>query len=398
MAVATGGRFAERSASVKPIGRERPERRARRRVVRVASTRDARLVELYSGIGATRLALEPLVTLKSAIAVDNSDAANAVYEANFCYAPRRVNVEHLDLNALFASGDGDEGRQGRRNDYVLTVSPPCQPYTRRGKGLASEDPRARSFHAVIDQLRAIEHVPRRIFVENVVGFESSDTRRALLNALGSRRYDVREFIVSPMALGIPYSRSRYYLIATLREGGFRAPTPAWLAGRELNDDGSVVTSDAQSSPSSSATLSEYIVADADGRVDLLLSPDTIKKYRRMLDVVHAKSRRCSTFTSGYGSTVFGGSVVLRGGNDELVSMLEVDLNETSGVARISERDIERFVGELRWFDVEEIKRLHGVRRDFTFDACSTKKAIFLLGNSISVDVVREVLRHLIQDG
>ena len=127
MAVATGGRFAERSASVKPIGRERPGRRARRRVVRVASTRDARLVELYSGIGATRLALEPLVTLKSAIAVDNSDAANAVYEANFADAPRRVNVEHLDLNALFASGDGDEGR---RNDYVLTVSLPRVSRTR----------------------------------------------------------------------------------------------------------------------------------------------------------------------------------------------------------------------------------------------------------------------------
>jgi tRNA (cytosine38-C5)-methyltransferase len=390
MAVATGGRFAKRPVSATPIGRERPRFRARRRAVRAASTRDARLVELYSGIGATRLALEPLVTLKSAIAVDNSDAANAVYAANFTDAPRRVNIEHLDLNALFAIGDGD--------DYVLTMSPPCQPYTRRGKGLASEDPRARSFHAVIDQLRAIEHVPRRVFVENVVGFEASDTRRALLNALASRRYDVREFIVSPMALGIPYSRSRYYLIATLREGGFRAPTPAWLAGRELNDDGSVVTSDAQSSPPSLAPLSEYIVADADERADLLLSPDAIKKYRRMLDVVHAKSRRCSTFTSGYGSTVFGGSVVLRGDSDELVSMLKVDVNETSGVARISERDIERFVGELRWFDVEEIKRLHGVRRDFTLDACSTKKAIFLLGNSISVDVVREVLRHLIRDG
>jgi tRNA (cytosine38-C5)-methyltransferase len=388
MAVATGGRFAKRPVSATPIGREHPRRRARRRVMRAASTRDARLVELYSGIGATRLALEPLVTFKSAIAVDNSDAANAVYEANFADTPRRVNIEHLDLNALFAIGDGD--------DYVLTMSPPCQPYTRRGKGLASEDPRARSFHAVIDQLRAIAHVPRRVFVENVVGFEASDTRRALLNALGSRRYDVKEFIVSPMALGIPYSRSRYYLIATLREGGFSAPTPAWLAGRELN--GSVVTSDAQSSPSSLATLSEYIVADADERVDLLLSPDTIKKYRRMLDVVHAKSRRCSTFTSGYGSTVFGGSVVLRGDSDELASMLEVDVNETSGVARISERDVDSFVGKLRWFDVEEIKRLHGVRRDFTFDACSAKKAIFLLGNSISVDVVREVLRHLIQDG
>ena len=125
MAVATGGRFAARSASVKPIGRERPERRARRRVVRVASTRDARLVELYSGIGATRLALEPLVTLKSAIAVDNSDAATAVYAANFADAPRRDHVEHLALNELVASGNGDAGR--KRPSRAVTTAPTDPP-------------------------------------------------------------------------------------------------------------------------------------------------------------------------------------------------------------------------------------------------------------------------------
>ena len=384
MAIAAGARA---RASTR-VGRGRARRRARRRPTGAATTDDARLVELYSGIGAARLALEPLVTLQSVVAVDNSDAANAVYEANFGDAPRRGNIEHLDLKTLFAPGVGD--------DYVLTMSPPCQPYTRRGKGLASEDPRARSFHAVIDQLRVIEDVPRRVFVENVVGFEASDTRRALLNALERRGYDVREYIASPVALGIPYTRERYYLIATTREGGFGAPAPAWLEGRALNDDGSFIDVAARGGSASSSTVGDYVVAAADERVDLFLRPEIIKKYFRMLDIVHAKSRRCSTFTSGYSSTVFGGSVLLRRDSDALVAMLKMD--ETSGVARIDEKDVEHFFGELRWFDVEEIKRLHGVRRDFTFDACSSRKAMFLLGNSISVDVVREVLRHLIQDG
>lgn len=66
-------------------------------------------------------------------------------------------------------------------------------------------------------------------------------------------------------------------------------------------------------------------------MDLLLSLDMIKKYRRMFDVVYAKSRRCFIFMLGYGSIVFGGLVVFCGGNDEFVLMLEVDVNEMLGV-------------------------------------------------------------------
>ena len=64
--------------------------------------------------------------------------------------------------------------------------------------------------------------------------------------------------------------------------------------------------------------------------------------------------------------------------------------------RIEERDVERFVDALRWFDVEA---LHGVRSDFSFAAStSNKKSVFLLGNSISVDVVREILRFAVNAG
>ena len=95
--------------------------------------------------------------------------------------------------------------------------------------------------------------------------------------------------------------------------------------------------------------------------------------------------------------MFGGSVYLLDAHRDLTHSLEVD--DVSGVMRIEERDVERFVDALRWFDVEEIKALHGVRSDFSFAAStSNKKSVFLLGNSISVDVVREILRFAVNAG
>ena len=360
---------------------------------RRASTRRAlgdraSLRELYSGIGATRLALERLVDLQDVVAIDNSDAANAVYEANFGDVPRRANIEHLDANALFPSSE---------RDYALTASPPCQPYTRRGLGLASEDPRAKSFHAVIDAIPTLSHPPRWVFVENVRGFESSDTRRALLDALSERDYDVREFIVDPTALGVPNTRERYYLIATRSPGGFSEPTPTWLHGRAIDAAGQFV-GEASTSQSTTSTLADYIRTECDNEDELVLGSEMIRKYWRVLDVVTPSSKRCSTFTSGYADTVFGGSVLLRsrGVQRGLDELLELDAD--SGVSRINERDVEHFIDNLRWFHVDEIKALHGLRDDFTFNACSRKKAIFLLGNSISVHVVREVLLHLFSAG
>ena len=350
---------------------------------------EARLVELYSGIGASRLAIQPLVTLvKGVIAVDNSDAANAVYEDNFGDAPRRGNIEHLDLEALFSSDV----------DHVLTMSPPCQPYTRRGKGLASEDPRAQSFLRVIDTFPRMKHPPRWIFVENVVGFEVSDTREKLLEALRNGGYAVEEFIVSPTALGIPYTRARYYLIATRSVSGFTEAVPSWLMRHRLTGMRELVISDDDDDLSRARTLKSYAIDEFDTKASLRLSDETVRKYWKWLDVVTRDSQRCSTFTSGYGSTVFGGSVLLyeESPDGELKNALVRKVGDR--VLRIDEDDVERFLGKLRWFDVEEIKAFHGVPESFEFKACSNKKAVFLLGNSISVDVVRSIMQYMISAG
>lgn len=51
-------------------------------------------------------------------------------------------------------------------------------------------------------------------MENVKGFEDSETHGAFLTCLSSRNYVVRQFLLSPDQFGIPNSRLRFFLIAT----------------------------------------------------------------------------------------------------------------------------------------------------------------------------------------
>lgn len=52
-------------------------------------------------------------------------------------------------------------------------------------------------------------------MENVVGFEFSDTHTILLELLGKLGYTVNEWVLCPTQFGIPNRRPRYYLFATM---------------------------------------------------------------------------------------------------------------------------------------------------------------------------------------
>ena len=54
-------------------------------------------------------------------------------------------------------------------------------------------------------------------MENVKGFELSETRDHFTQVLSEAGYQFQEFLLSPEQIGIPNSRLRYYLIATRGE-------------------------------------------------------------------------------------------------------------------------------------------------------------------------------------
>ncbi|EPT27246.1 DNA methyltransferase 2, putative [Toxoplasma gondii ME49] len=108
----------------------------------------------------------------------------------------------------------------RRNDAAADVwllSPPCQPYTRGGKREDLHDPRARGLLHLLDCLERLKTPPKLLFLENVRGFEESQTRQRLLSVLKKKAYTVEEFLLSPTQLGCPNTRVRYYCLAARTE-------------------------------------------------------------------------------------------------------------------------------------------------------------------------------------
>lgn len=88
------------------------------------------------------------------------------------------------------------------------LSPPCQPYTRQGLQKGSSDPRASSFLRILELISRTLQRPLMLFVENVVGFEASDTHERMVQMLKENDFILQEFILSPLQFGIPYSRPR----------------------------------------------------------------------------------------------------------------------------------------------------------------------------------------------
>jgi tRNA (cytosine38-C5)-methyltransferase len=135
-------------------------------------------------------------------AYDNNSIANTVYSHNFGLHPTTTNLEHLST-AHFEKLKAD----------CWLLSPPCQPYTRGGKLLDDEDPRAQALLHLISILERLANPPKYVFLENVLNFENSRSRNALVKVLEQRGYRIQEFLISPLDLwvAIPNDRLRYYL-------------------------------------------------------------------------------------------------------------------------------------------------------------------------------------------
>lgn len=134
--------------------------------------------------------------------VDINSAANEVYRHNFPQTNQQArNIESLSAQEI-----------NKLKPNIIMMSPPCQPFTRVGLKLDVEDSRCSSFLHLLDVLPHLATV-NWILMENVVGFEISEMRKAFIKALKNCDFYYREFILSPESLDIPNSRNRYYLLA-----------------------------------------------------------------------------------------------------------------------------------------------------------------------------------------
>ena len=139
---------------------------------------------------------------KVVFSVDINDSANEVYRHNF----PATSQQSRNIGSLTADEINKLGPK------IVMMSPPCQPFTRVGLKLDVNDPRCSSFLHILEILPNLNTI-EFILMENVVGFEDSEMKNAFTETLDQCQFHYREFILSPLCLNIPNSRSRYYLLA-----------------------------------------------------------------------------------------------------------------------------------------------------------------------------------------
>lgn len=296
--------------------------------------REPRLVELYCGIGGAAAALIP-AGWRGAGAFDISEKAVAVYRHNFPGHPAEARLVDSLAPARLAAAEAD----------LFWLSPPCQPYTRRGKERHLEDPRGATLLAALRLVAACR--PPFVALENVVGFETSAARGLLLDTLEQAGYHhLQERLLCPSELGWPNRRPRYYLLA-----GRKALEPARWPRRE-------------------ARLAELL--DPEPEPGLELDPALAARYALALDRIDPEDEAAvaSCFTAAYGrSPVRSGSYLRLPG------------------------------GGLRRFGPREVLRLLGFPASFRLPPACCGPAARLLawrlaGNSLSLPAVQAVLASL----
>lgn len=298
---------------------------------------EVRVLELFCGIGGAAVALAGRARI--ALAIDINRLALGVYAANFPHPVAARTLESLSAAEL-----------GRAGADLWWMSPPCQPFTRRGLGRDDEDPRSQGLLALARHIPAVR--PRFVALENVPGFAGSRCHARLLAALAAGGYEVAERLLCPSELGAPNRRLRFYLVAS-REG-LAEPRPL---------------------PRAPLTLRGCLEwpPEADAPAELVVDPALAQRYRYAIDVVDAADPAALTscFTSAYGrSPVRSGSYLL-----------------TTGLATAS--------GGLRCFSPREVLSLLGFPPAYRLPAdLPLANGWRLAGNSLSAPAVREVLRSL----
>lgn len=297
-----------------------------------------RVLELFAGIGGAACAVEGRASVIAA--VDQDEAASLAYAHLHGEPTLRHNLHHAKP-AWFARFEAD----------LWWMSPPCQPYTIRGRQRDLDDPRAQALQRVVAAVEALQ--PAHLALENVPWFSGSRSEALLLRTLEACGYEVARTLLCPTSLGIPAQRRRYYLVASRH--GLRDAPDVWP------------DADPDLEPPSAprvATIADWV---GPFREDHAVPDELAARYEGALHIVDADDPDAVAvcFTGAYGrSPVHAGSYL-------------------------------RQDGRVRWWTAEEIGRSLGLPDGFSLpEGLSREKRYKLVGNSLSVVAARHVLGRI----
>ena len=380
-----------------------------------------RMVEFFSGIGGFRMGVERAIHVLNAANAMQEDSSNGCshtkerkrYRLDACHA-YEISLHANDTyrhNFHACSNQNDTARKGNKNFTVTTklieqlststiashnanlwtMSPPCQPFTSttNAKRLDARDSRTAGFRAMMRLLvdLSADQKPQWIVLENVKGFVGSEMLCEFYDCLERNGYGYREYLLSPMQLGIPNHRRRYYLVAEKDSTRF---------GRERGEgDDSIhetlpCVEDGEKIRKrplkeyidqclTNEELSQYLVSDK-----ILAKP-----WAKSLPIVSANDSMSHCFTAAYGRVVHRATGALL-----LTDMSHPSVEQHPEL--IDRKDMTKLSGKLHKFTPRELLNIFGYRDGFDFpDNISLEHQYKLIGNSVNVEMISKVVEVLL---
>lgn len=307
------------------------------------------MVEFFCGLGGVSEAVRQLnaerpqqTPLNVVRAIDIDRDCAAVYERNFGARVDCRSIESMDLQSVAATGP-----------QAWWLSPPCQPYCRRGRGVPLDDRRCDAIRAITTFLSHCESPPTAVAVENVPEFAVSQDAVNLIEVLRRRGYATWSGDLCPTQFGVPNLRRRHYIIARLGDEEILPPMIS------LNPQPWTFN------------ISSILETDPLTIDPCMVDPSIVDSYSTAMDVIDAQDAgaRAACFGSGYGKSIIRCGSYLRQGD------------------------------RIRHFTPTEIARLLGFSPQFTFpDHIPTHRRWKMLGNSVSVTVVKAILKCVFDTG
>eukprot|EP00397_Hematodinium_sp_SG-2012_P028925 GEMP01030503.1.p1 GENE.GEMP01030503.1~~GEMP01030503.1.p1 ORF type:complete len:365 (+),score=72.63 GEMP01030503.1:114-1208(+) len=346
-------------------------------VARAAEKASLRCVEFFAGIGglhaAADVARAPIEVVR---AFEISDQCRKAYRANFSTVCDHKTIERLSVDEVSCF-----------DAQVWLLSPPCQPFTRSGKYQDSQDPRTLPFLKLIGIFGAMQNPPKYLFIENVLGFEKSETRKILIEAMEKRKYECAEYSLSPTDVGIPNQRPRYY-------GLFRQADPRH-ASKSFHPGAAEPVWASWHRTTEPRRLREFLDETHDDDEDLEIAQDVMEKWviedKGRYDLHTYDDATSACFSKGYGRFPRGyGPLILMGSDsaEPPEKRLKVNGAEHFNVWRKGMR--------IRYVAPTEALSLMCFPPEYRLPKMGLRESLGLIGNSLNVRVVSELLDVLLE--
>ena len=298
---------------------------------------------------------------------------------------------------------------------IWTMSPPCQPFTTTdaSKQLGGLDKRNKAFTHIMKLLKEVTVKPEMIVFENVKGFENSLVHMEWMEVLKAQGYVWRQYRCSPLSLGVPMNRTRFYMVCLRSssidsangsystenvsftkapKGSCKFPLPfegmkfkGGIDERKEAGFGMCLAGDISGS-SDCLPLRHFVLPNeeigARELEQLVLSDEVLRKpWAKGLSIVGEDDRVTFCFTSSYGQRMHKSS----GSTFHMSCPRGKRINREGDL-------VEELTGKVRLFSPRELLRLFGFPSTYSFpQEMKLRQQWRLIGQSISVTVVQAIM-------